>query len=174
MPWDNQWMVDRSKRQVTPLPNQHGSVSQNDVIQDTLLRARTRRTFQVLDGWRDERYAVRSHGSGVGEDISMERAGSPLFGINTYGVHMTVFTQTQDGLKIWVPRRARTKQTYGGMLDNSVAGGLAFGEVGTLDCYNHAIQDIDCCDQVSCSLTSIHITCRLLTLRDQRRLHFNA
>lgn len=58
----------------------------------------------------------------------MERSGSPLFGINTYGVHMTLFTRTEAGLKIWVPRRAKTKQTYPGMLDNSVAGGLAIGE----------------------------------------------
>ena len=31
-------------------------------------------------------------------------------------------------MKIWTPRRARTKQTYGGMLDNAVAGGIASGE----------------------------------------------
>ncbi|KAI7604510.1 hypothetical protein KC319_g21893, partial [Hortaea werneckii] len=29
---------------------------------------------------------------------------------------------------LWVPRRAATKQTYGGMLDNTVAGGIATGE----------------------------------------------
>ena len=61
--------------------------------------------------------------------VSMERAGSALFGINTYGVHMTAYVNTpQEGMKIWVPRRARNKQTYGGMLDNSVAGGLSTGE----------------------------------------------
>ncbi|GAB7346930.1 hypothetical protein MBLNU459_g1995t1 [Dothideomycetes sp. NU459] len=35
-------------------------------------------------------------------------------------------------LKLWVPRRAQTKQTYGGMLDNTVAGGMATGETPRL------------------------------------------
>ncbi|KAG8960759.1 hypothetical protein FRC00_014208 [Tulasnella sp. 408] len=33
---------------------------------------------------------------------------------------------TEDG-RIWVPRRAKTKQTFPGLLDNSVAGGLPYG-----------------------------------------------
>ena len=41
---------------------------------------------------------------------------------------MTAYVKDQDGLKIWVPRRARDKQTYGGMLDNTVAGGISTGE----------------------------------------------
>ena len=31
-------------------------------------------------------------------------------------------------MKVWVPRRAATKSTYGGMLDNTVAGGISVGE----------------------------------------------
>lgn len=30
--------------------------------------------------------------------------------------------------KVWVPRRSKQKETYGGMLDNTVAGGIASGE----------------------------------------------
>lgn len=30
--------------------------------------------------------------------------------------------------RLWTPRRSRRKQTYGGMLDNTVAGGIASGE----------------------------------------------
>lgn len=30
--------------------------------------------------------------------------------------------------RLWVPRRSKQKQTYGGMLDNTVAGGIASGE----------------------------------------------
>ncbi|KAF1810480.1 thiamine pyrophosphokinase-related protein-like protein [Eremomyces bilateralis CBS 781.70] len=84
--------------------------------------------FQVLEGWRDELYPVYdSDGSIL---FSLERSASPLFGIITYGVHMTAFTKSNSsyGLKIWVPRRAKNKQTYPGMLDNSVAGGIASGE----------------------------------------------
>jgi isopentenyldiphosphate isomerase len=61
----------------------------------------------------------------------MERSATPLFGVVTYGVHMTAFIRDPSdtsGLKIWVPRRSLTKQTYPGMLDNTVAGGMTTGE----------------------------------------------
>ena len=44
---------------------------------------------------------------------------------------MTAYVSSPEsnyGMKIWVPRRAKTKQTYPGMLDNTVAGGMATGE----------------------------------------------
>lgn len=104
--------------------------------------------FRNLDGWRDELYPVYSNTSlpesttttttasytGQSKEVllSIERAASALFGIVTYGVHMTAYTCTtppsSSSLKIWVPRRAANKQTYGGMLDNTVAGGIATGE----------------------------------------------
>lgn len=62
--------------------------------------------------------------------FEMERAASGLFGIVTYGIHMTIYEQIpeEDGsYKIWVPRRAATKQTWPGYLDNSVAGGIGAG-----------------------------------------------
>lgn len=86
--------------------------------------------FAVLDNWRNELYPVFGENGDVLFDV--ERAASPLLGIATYGCHMTAFTRTwvgtQEALRLWVPRRARAKQTYGGMLDNSVAGGLSSGE----------------------------------------------
>ena len=124
MPWDDQWHIDHQRRQVTPKLPQDKSKSQSKIIADTLSRAKEARTFKVLEGWRNEVYPIPFQYS----IATMERAGSALFGINTYGVHMTVYTRTADGPKIWVPRRSKTKQTYGGMLDNSVAGGLAAGE----------------------------------------------
>ncbi|KAI9436816.1 NUDIX hydrolase domain-like protein, partial [Russula earlei] len=61
-------------------------------------------------------------------------AACALFGVITYGAHMTVYEQKQgadDGaaacVRVWVPRRSATKPTYAGMLDNSVAGGIAGG-----------------------------------------------
>ncbi|KAN0109057.1 NUDIX hydrolase domain-like protein [Russula decolorans] len=64
--------------------------------------------------------------------FSMERSACALFGVVTYGVHMTVYEQKGDAdgeipVRVWVPRRAATKPTYPGMLDNSVAGGIAGG-----------------------------------------------
>ena len=58
--------------------------------------------------------------SGGGYVFSMERAACALFGIVTYGVHMTVYEQRGDAdgetgevpVRVWVPRRAATKPTY--------------------------------------------------------------
>lgn len=101
---------------------------QEQIIRETLERAKGIDSFAVLKGWRNELYPIHGHNGAMEESISMERAGSALFGINSYGVHMTVYVSAPEGMKIWVPRRARSKQTYGGMLDNSVAGGLSSGE----------------------------------------------
>ena len=87
--------------------------------------ARKNELFKLLKGWRDEAYPINR---APNTQIGIERAGSPLFGIVTYGVHLTAYVKVNGALKIWVPRRANNKQTYGGMLDNTVAGGIAIGE----------------------------------------------
>ncbi|KAI0634204.1 NUDIX hydrolase domain-like protein [Trametes polyzona] len=105
--------------------------------------------------WRNELYPVYRNPFGprdfpghadedAGSDslnyaFRMERAASGLFGIVTFGVHMTVFEEDPaEGdlsarYKLWVPRRAATKQTWPGYLDNSVAGGIEAG-LGVFDC----------------------------------------
>lgn len=58
----------------------------------------------------------------------MERAACALFGTVTYGVHMSVYLDDPvHGCRIWVPKRAKTKQTWPGYYDNSVAGGIPAG-----------------------------------------------
>ncbi|CCM02032.1 uncharacterized protein FIBRA_04108 [Fibroporia radiculosa] len=60
----------------------------------------------------------------------MERAACALFGVVTYGVHMSVYEADEDAprsCRMWVPMRARTKQTWPGYFDNSVAGGIPSG-----------------------------------------------
>ena len=128
MPWDhNVWQIDHEKRCIAPAPTRDDH-TQEDVIRDTLEKAKARNIFEVLKGWRNELYPIYGPYSSRKPMLSMERAGSALFGINSYGVHMTIYVNSPQGLKIWVPRRARNKQTYGGMLDNTVAGGLSTGE----------------------------------------------
>ena len=94
------------------------------LINAQLAKLRRADAFKVLQGWRNELYPLL----GCPKDVRIERAGAALFGIVTHGVHMTAYTTTSTGMKIWVPRRAASKQTYGGMLDNSVAGGISAGE----------------------------------------------
>ena len=128
MPWDpNVWQIDNEKRWITPAPKRYTHTQEN-VIRQTLEKAKMGDIFQILRGWRNELYPVHGPYSSRKPMVSMERAGSALFGINTYGVHMTAYVNTAQGMKIWVPRRARNKQTYGGMLDNTVAGGISTGE----------------------------------------------
>ena len=125
MPWTSQWGIDHGKKRVD-LSSLGSTPSElNGVIAEMLGKAKEEGTFQVLQGWRNELYpVVRSNH----EQITVDRAGSPLFGIVTYGVHMTAYVKVQNRTKIWVPRRAKNKQTFGGMLDNTVAGGMSAGE----------------------------------------------
>ncbi|KAI9250170.1 NUDIX hydrolase domain-like protein [Phascolomyces articulosus] len=73
-----------------------------------------------LQGWRNELYPV--YGVSGKPDFVMERAATPLFGISTFGVHVNGYT----GDKLWVARRSKTKQTWPGLLDNIVAGGISY------------------------------------------------
>ena len=117
------WIVDDSNMSVTPRAKTTERI--NISIARLLDQMRSSRKFGVLDGWRNELYAVY-HPEIKG--LSIERSASPLFGVNTYGVHMTAYTYIRSQLRIWVSRRARTKQTYANWLDNSAAGGLCVGE----------------------------------------------
>src|SRR5215469_10978734 len=99
------------------------------VIAKTCEAMRLTGNWKVLDKWRNELYPV--HGPNREVLFKIERSATPLFGVVTYGVHMTGYFY-EDGkeekdLRFWVPTRNRNK-TYGGMLDNTVAGGLPVGE----------------------------------------------
>lgn len=122
------WELDDSARTLTLM---HGATQgeRSAAVAATTAAMRATGHFKVLDGWRDELYAV------YGEDGSVlfevERAASVLLGVVTYGVHATVYVRDSadaDGIRVWTPRRSRAKSTYPGMLDNSVAGGLSAGE----------------------------------------------
>ncbi|KAF2968810.1 hypothetical protein GQX73_g4772 [Xylaria multiplex] len=85
--------------------------------------------FDVLRGWRDERWPVYNSDTEV--LYSAERSGVGILGAMRYGVHMTGYVRDETaphGMRIWVPRRAPNKPTYPGMLDNTVAGGLMTDE----------------------------------------------
>ncbi|KAG9001009.1 hypothetical protein FRB94_005033 [Tulasnella sp. JGI-2019a] len=77
--------------------------------------------------WRNELYTV--YEKSPFRDLesiafAVERSCCALFGFVTYGVHLTMYT---PDMKLWVPRRAKTKQTWPGYLDNTVAGGIPHG-----------------------------------------------
>jgi len=102
---------------------------------------------------------------------SIERSASALFGVVTYGVHMTAYVHSPEsshGIKIWIPRRAAGKQTYGGMLDNTVAGGMATGE-GTLDCViREAEEEASLPSELVRSKATSHGTITYLYIRSEK------
>jgi hypothetical protein len=57
----------------------------------------------------------------------LDRVAVPWFGVLARGVHLNGYQRSPSGLRLWVARRAAGKRTYGGHLDNVVAGGQALG-----------------------------------------------
>ena len=168
MPWDtNSWQLDHGKRRVTPIPRS-SSNSEEQIIRDTLEQAKAGDIFQVLRGWRNELNPIYAPYSSRQPSTSMERAGSALFGINTYGVHLTAYQNTSDCMRIWVPRRARSKQTYGGMLDNTVAGGLSTGEQAFECIVREATEEASFPEQLIRSSAKACGTVSYFHIRDER------
>ncbi|KAG7820904.1 hypothetical protein KL928_000988 [Ogataea angusta] len=96
--------------------------------------------FSTLDGWRNELYTIYTPEKEP--YMYLERALCPLLGVVMYGVHINGYVRTKEGLKLWIPRRSATKQTFPGMLDNTVAGGLGYPhglmETCIKECYEEA------------------------------------
>ncbi|KAI9023904.1 NUDIX hydrolase domain-like protein, partial [Hyaloraphidium curvatum] len=110
---------------------------------DALLRHwRATDAFPCLRGWREERYPVYGDPSLARNMVmTIERSGAELFGIRTFGAHLTCFVRESE-MRIWVAQRSPTKQTFPGMLDNTVAGGIPYdqtpGECMVRECEEEA------------------------------------
>lgn len=50
--------------------------------------------------------------------FTLERAACSIFGLPTFGVHLTACEKEGKDIKVWVPKRAMSKATYPGMLDH--------------------------------------------------------
>ncbi|KAL1622932.1 hypothetical protein SLS56_008540 [Neofusicoccum ribis] len=122
------WTLSPESRTLTLSAAAATPAARTAAVAQTTAAMRATGHFQVLRGWRDEAYPV--YGAGGELLFTLERAASPLFGVHVCSVNMTCYVVDETGCRhrFWVPRRARAKQTYGGMLDNTVAGGLPAGE----------------------------------------------
>lgn len=90
-----------------------------------------------VTGWRNEKFSYwpdseilvnglcREPSSQLTAAFDMERSAYRFFGLRSHAVHVNGFTA--DGF-LWCGRRALTKPTDPGMLDNIAAGGLPVGE----------------------------------------------
>ncbi|KAF2126599.1 hypothetical protein P153DRAFT_81119 [Dothidotthia symphoricarpi CBS 119687] len=126
MPWTPSFLVDHQTRTVTlrALANDDMSRACNSALQDLIDVIIEKNTFEVLAGRHSEMYRV----PGAVCPVSIERFAAPLFGTIGRGAHLTAYTHTPDGMKIWVPRRSANLKTYPGMLDSTVAGGVRADE----------------------------------------------
>ncbi|XP_005989276.1 thiamin pyrophosphokinase 2 [Latimeria chalumnae] len=96
-------------------------------MERVLQELRAQSQFSCLKEWRDEKYEVMPRFSDP-PLMNMERAATCLFGVKRYGVHINGFVpQGENGVSMWIARRSYTKQTYPGLLDNMVAGGISSG-----------------------------------------------
>ncbi|BGO98892.1 hypothetical protein NBRC10513v2_003294 [Rhodotorula toruloides] len=109
---------------------------------------------ECLGGWRDEEYTIYAPSPpvpskfpsassddddseplsnplpGSNEAFRMERCACSLFGVPTFGVHLTAYVGGNGKpLRFWIPRRAATKPTWPSYLDNTVAGGITAGDM---------------------------------------------
>ncbi|KAJ1898033.1 hypothetical protein LPJ66_003003 [Kickxella alabastrina] len=111
----SQWCGDRQSR--------------SDAVAVLLSQMRTTGAWASLAKWRNELYPVYGESDdNEGIAVMIERAASYNFGIRTFGVHVNGITKSESGeVKMWVARRAMTKQTWPGYLDQIVAGGIGNG-----------------------------------------------
>lgn len=88
----------------------------------------------LVRGWRDETYGVPALDDGT-LLATMERAAARFWGITTYGAHCNGYVAGPGGQPshIWIARRALTKPTDPGLLDNLVGGGVPHGQ-SPFDC----------------------------------------
>lgn len=124
MPWTDKFQIDHEGRSVT-IKYAPGKDVETTAIREQLEKARECASFEILRKWREELYSIL----GLNRDVRMARGGVALFGIHTVGVHVLGWSRMAGGeMGLWIPRRAATKQTYPGMLDNTVGGAIVAGE----------------------------------------------
>jgi len=82
----------------------------------------------LIVAWRDEPYPLRDvHG---GEHATIERAASRFWGTLTLGAHCNGYVADERGrpTHLWIARRADSKPTDPGRLDNLIGGGVPRGQ----------------------------------------------
>jgi 8-oxo-dGTP pyrophosphatase MutT (NUDIX family) len=132
MPWISDFVIDHRARTVRLSPSKNNgdpAATCTTAFSKLIQRIIDEDTFRVIHGTHSEPYPI----IGANFSVSMERYASTLFGIVSRGAHLTVYTKTASGMKIWVPRRSPNLFTYPNCLDTTVAGGVAFGE-GPFEC----------------------------------------
>lgn len=121
MPWTDDFEVDdehltvrlRQRREKPP-------TSSTAAFASVINTAIDNNVFETLHGKHSELYPVL----GARHPVQFERFAGDLFGFIARGAHLTIYTVTDRGMMIWVPRRSPHMFTYPNKLDTTVAGGV--------------------------------------------------
>lgn len=139
MPWTSDFEIsnpDERPRTVRLLDSSDGRdtpAACNAAFEKVIKAAHDGNVFQSLS--RPLREDFRVLGAKY-PPVQLKRSAAGLFGIACRGAHMTVYTRTPGGLKIWVPKRSAHLKTWPGKLDTSVAGGVR-AEESPFECIIH-------------------------------------
>ncbi|PGH02423.1 hypothetical protein AJ79_07655 [Helicocarpus griseus UAMH5409] len=139
--WDweaeEHWKIDNETRTLTLLCDKDAKPEhRTELLHTTLRAAHEKKIFDVIKGnaWRDESYPIY-HPVTKKLLASIERAAACLFGLPTWGIHMTAYyrdKKTREPI-LWIATRSEDKPTFPLMLDNTVAGGMATNQ-GPFEC----------------------------------------
>lgn len=127
IPWTSEFTVSHDSRTVVLQDESEGrdtSATCNTAFSKVVTAIIDRDIFEVVHGQHSELLKVLS----ARYPVKIERYTRPLFGFVGRGAHLTAYTRTAAGLKIWVPRRSPHLKTYPNKLDTTVAGGVKADE----------------------------------------------
>jgi hypothetical protein len=124
MPWTSDFLIDHNAKTVHLAPKEQTNLSEScTTALSKLIQIGIDQEdgFCVINKRHSEPYGI----VGANYPVSIERYASTLFGIISTGAHLTAYTKTSGGIKIWVPRRSPKLFTYPNCLDTTVAGGIS-------------------------------------------------
>ena len=128
MPWTSDFKISREpSRTIELLDNVEGkdtSSACSEAFSKVVNAAIDNDVFAILH----KQHSEMSEFVGSNYPVRLERFTKPLFGIVSRGAHLTAYSMTPSGMKIWVPRRSAHLYTYPNRLDTTVAGGIKAGE----------------------------------------------
>ncbi|XXG97796.1 mitochondrial ribosomal small subunit component [Hypoxylon texense] len=131
MPWTSHFQVSHNQpRSVTVLDSSGGRDTPgavNAAFQELVDLCIEQDLFHVIDKKHSEPFAIVS----AKIPVHVERFAAALFGITCRGAYITAYTKSAGGgattMKLWIARRAAHLYTGAGLLDGTVAGGIAAG-----------------------------------------------
>ena len=128
------WLSSRFADQLTEWPDifhrDESSVQLNENIREFKQRSEvldkvihTLVQKNVITTYLNEPYPVTA-GDRSEAVMTMDRSAVSFFGIRSFGQHLNGYVKKNNGIHLWIARRARDRYIAPGKLDNIVAGGL--------------------------------------------------